>query len=162
MVSKRQIQELKRKCTYGFCALLFYYIGFRSEFNRIFRNQNIIKLKHQKYKENSENISSLRSSAISTKCSKNHLFCVRHKEYEIKTNFHIMNKLSIYNCIISSRFSFPSIGLLNLFSVSSCQIRGQNIPWSLYSTKCPYAYNYDCSPFLPIVQYTHSVQRLFL
>jgi len=70
MVSKRQIQELKRKCTYGFCALLFYYIGFRSEFNRIFRNQNIIKLKHQKYKENSENISSLRSSAISTKCSK--------------------------------------------------------------------------------------------
>ena len=95
MVSKRQIQELKRKCTYGFCALLFYYIGFRSEFNRIFRNQNIIKLKHQKYKENSENISSLRSSAISTKCSKNHLFCVRHKEYEIKTNFHIMNKLSV-------------------------------------------------------------------
>ena len=95
MVRKRQIQELKRKCTYGFCALLFYYIGFRSEFTRIFRNQNIIKLKHQKYKENSENISSLRSSAISTKCSKNHLFCVRHKEYEIKTNFHIMKKLPI-------------------------------------------------------------------
>ena len=122
MVSKRQIQELKRKCTYGFCALLFYYIGFRSEFNRIFRNQNIIKLKHQKYKENSENISSLRSSAISTKCSKNHLFCVRHKEYEIKTNFHIMKKLPIQNCIISSRFFFPSNGLLNLFNVSSCQI----------------------------------------
>ena len=43
----------KGKCTYGFCALLFYYIGFRSEFNRIFRNQNIIKKieTHQKYKE---------------------------------------------------------------------------------------------------------------
>ena len=120
--------------------------AFEVNLTEFFRNQNIIKLKHQKYKENSENISSLRSSAISTKCSKNHLFCVRHKEYEIKTNFHIMKKLPIQNCIISSSFFFPSNGLLNLFNVSSCQIGGKNIPWSLYCTKCPYIYNYD-SPF---------------